>query len=109
MTTLDPRAANKLTKLCGLFSSDHDGERASAAAKADELVRSNGLRWSDVISMPPTGITAKIRFALGHIDVLSRWEHGFLLGIRHKAKLTAKQLALLDEIVANVKAYAEAA
>jgi hypothetical protein len=35
---LDPRLADKLAKLCGLFSSDHDGERASAAAMADKML-----------------------------------------------------------------------
>jgi hypothetical protein len=55
MTMLDPRAADMLAKLCGLFSSDHDGERASAAQKADQLIRSR---------------------------VLTDWERQFLHGIR---------------------------
>ena len=33
MTILDPRTADMVAKLCGLFSSDHDGERAAAAAE----------------------------------------------------------------------------
>ena len=100
MTALDPHAANKLAKLCGLFGSDHDGERAAAAAKADQLIRSHGLRWADVIAPPvPTETTDRIRFALGHIDLLSRWEHGFLLGIRRKQTLTEKQILVLDQIM----------
>jgi hypothetical protein len=40
MTALiDPRIADKLAKLCGMFGSHHVGERANAAAMADRLVR----------------------------------------------------------------------
>jgi hypothetical protein len=46
---LDPGAADRLRKLCGMLGSEHDGERAAAAAKADALVRSLGLSWGDVI------------------------------------------------------------
>jgi hypothetical protein len=56
MTTralLDPQAADKLAKICGkMLGSAHDGERATAAAKADALVRAAGLTWSDVIAPP---------------------------------------------------------
>ena len=102
MTALDPHAADKLAKLCGKFGSDHDGERATAAAKADQLIRSHGLRWSDVIALPPSGNSNKIRFALGHIDLLSRWEHGFLLGIRGKQTLSEKQSTVLDQIIVKI-------
>jgi hypothetical protein len=50
---LDPHSAERLAKICGLFGSAHDGERAAAAAKADALVRAAGLSWSDVIAAPP--------------------------------------------------------
>jgi len=103
MTALDPNTAGKLAKLCGLFGSDHDGERASAAAMADKIIKANGLSWFDVIRPRPLATAGKIRFALGYIDVLSRWEHGFLLGIRHKAdRLSDRQLATLDAIVAKI-------
>ena len=99
MTALDPHAADRLARICGMFGSDHDGERATAAAKADQLIRSHGLRWSDVIAPVPTETTDRIRFALGHIDLLSRWEHGFLLGVRGKQTLSEKQLLVLDQIM----------
>lgn len=50
---LDPGAANRLRKLCGMLGSQHDGERATAAAKADALLRAAGLTWADVITAPP--------------------------------------------------------
>lgn len=46
---LNPRAAEHLVKLCGMFGSDHDGERAAAAKLADEHVKRLGLVWRDVI------------------------------------------------------------
>ena len=51
-TLLEPRVADRLAKLCGMFVSDHDGERAAAAAMADALVREHGLTWRDVIRVP---------------------------------------------------------
>jgi hypothetical protein len=42
----------KLAKVCGLLSSDHSGERASAAARADAMVRSAQLTWDEVIAPP---------------------------------------------------------
>ena len=104
MTALDPHAADRLAKLCGLFSSDHDGERATAAAKADQLIRSRGLRWADIISpLPPLSTTKdQIRFALGHIDLLSLWERGFLLGVRGKETLSPKQVTVLNQIIGKI-------
>ena len=46
---LDPQAAGRLAKVCGMLGSDHPGERANAALAADKLVRSLGLTWRDVI------------------------------------------------------------
>jgi hypothetical protein len=50
---LDDATADRLAKLCGLLGSDHIGERAAAAAKADALVRNAGLTWRDVITPSP--------------------------------------------------------
>lgn len=51
MTTalLDPRAAERLCKLLEMLGSNHDGERAAAAWKANEFIRQLGLTWHDVI------------------------------------------------------------
>jgi hypothetical protein len=45
----------RLRKLCGMFSSSHDGEIANAARMADRLVRAAGLVWGDVLrpGLPP--------------------------------------------------------
>ncbi len=53
-TRLDAAAAERLAKILGLLGSSHAGERASAAAKADALVRSAGLTWRDVVMPSPS-------------------------------------------------------
>ena len=81
MTALtDPNITERLAKICGLFGSDHDGERAAAARMADRLVKDQGLSWFDVISPSSTTSTTtvedQIDFALRHAceDVLNCWE-----------------------------------
>lgn len=39
----------RLAKLCGMFGSVHDGERANAAAAADRLVRGTGTTWQKIL------------------------------------------------------------
>jgi hypothetical protein len=53
MTRLDQQTAELLTKICAMFCSNHAGERASAAAMADSLVRQRGLTWQQVIRPSP--------------------------------------------------------
>jgi hypothetical protein len=50
---LDPAKADRLAKILGLLGSDHDGERAAAGLKADQLLRESGLTWREVIIAPP--------------------------------------------------------
>jgi hypothetical protein len=46
---LNPKAAEHLAKLYGMFGSHHDGERAAAARLADQHVKRLGLSWHEVI------------------------------------------------------------
>lgn len=89
---LEPAELDRLAKLCGLFSSDHAGERASAAAMADRFLRDRGLRWPDVFGAPiaandprdaadlfatwPGGWRNACSFVLRH-GCLSNWERAF--------------------------------
>ena len=111
---LDPRAADRLAKLCGMFGSDHDGERAGAAAKADELVRSHGLTWPGVIaplflscvtSHNSRSTEEQIGFALANLDALSMWERGFLYTVNGRPELSPKQRDVLNRIDRKVRAY----
>ena len=73
----------RLVKLCGMFGSDHPGERANAAAAADKMIRDAGMRWPEVLlpALPrptasaPTGTSfaEAIRFVLDREWVLTPW------------------------------------
>jgi hypothetical protein len=104
---LDAATAGKLARICAMFSSNHDGERATAAQMADRIIRARGLTWPDII-LPRLGhssVEEQIDFALRYgDDILNAWEEGFLRGIKGRQFLTAKQLAKLGDIVAKVSA-----
>jgi hypothetical protein len=107
---LDPTVADRLAKICGLFGSSHDGERAAAAAKADQLIRSCGLSWFDVITVRSANLQIEgdtvddlIAFAIDREDLLTAWEFGFVHGISGRQLLTNKQLAKLRAIVARLR------
>ena len=94
-------AAQLVVKLCGLFSSSHDGERASAAAKADAIIREHGMTWADMIRPAPAH-EVMIRVCMDHEDIFTEWERGFLRGIAGQAELSDKQRAVLDRLYAKV-------
>jgi hypothetical protein len=47
MPTLPARDLDRLVKLCGLLTSDADGERATAARMASDLLRQHRLTWAE--------------------------------------------------------------
>ena len=105
----------RLTQLCGMFSSVHDGERAVAALKADTLLRDAGLRWPDVITVVP-GAEAPDDVdlddhrdvavsCLEHPDILTAWEANFLRCILLFSRLSPKQQATLSNILEKVRAH----
>ncbi len=49
MTQLTDEQTKRLVKLLGMLGSSYDGERANAASKANELIRSAGLTWEQYI------------------------------------------------------------
>ena len=104
MMALDPDTAAKLAKLCGMLGSDHVGERAAAAAKADELVRRHGLTWPQVIIPEREPVEDLIAFAVAHGEgIIDEWEWGFLRGVAGRGHyLSRKQLSRLDVIVGKV-------
>ena len=61
-----PDDRNKLSKIAGLLASSSAGERASAAARASEILAKNDLTWQDVIAyLPakePVEVTADLLF-----------------------------------------------
>jgi hypothetical protein len=102
--TLPPEAAQKLVKICGLFGSNQLGERASAALRADELVKSNDLTWCDVIgSEPDLEPHTLVRFCLDHAELLTAWEASFVSSCSSFRVLSAKQLGVLARISAKIE------
>src|SRR5262249_32049679 len=106
MTQILDRA--RLVKLCGMFGSDHPGERANAAAAADKLIRAAGMRWPDVIlpalptslRRPIDTVVEAIRFVLQHDEVLTAWERDFARSVAAQSyPVSPKQLAMLERLV----------
>ncbi len=103
---LAPFLASKLAKVCGRFGSSFDGERATAAAMADRMIRNAGLTWDDVILQhfdEPVSDDARIRFCAEHTYLLTAWEVGFVASIGRRSFLTAKQTNVLDAIYRKVQ------
>jgi hypothetical protein len=99
----------KLIKILGLLGSNHPGERAAAALKAVELLQSLNLTWEDVIlpsqgliPAPKTSIAQKIAILQSNVHLLNEWERKFVGNVRHFRRLTPKQLATIDKLVAQV-------
>jgi hypothetical protein len=110
---LDPKLTDRLAKICGLLGSDHAGKRAAAAAKADALVRSFGLRWTDVISVPlvpadsvsPDSVSWQDALAvcLDNIHDLDPRSRAFVQSLsRWRGEPSARQLDWLFDIYARV-------
>ena len=108
---LDNAVLERLARICGMFGSNHDGQRASAAAMADKILREHGVTWPQILIPDRSTIEELISFALDHggAGILNAWEEGFIRGIKGRQSLTEKQLAKLGPIVAKVKARRAAA
>ena len=98
---------SRLAKVCGLFGSDHAGERASAAQRADRMVRRAGLTWEQILEpaqqRPPRIIPddhqRRARWILDqHADQLTAREYAFLRNVTALARLSAKQAKWLNNI-----------
>jgi hypothetical protein len=110
---LDPKATNKLAKICGMFGSVHEGERAAAAAAADRMIHEIGLRWTDIINVPlvPTeAISADsvdwkdaLDVCLDCIHALDLRSRAFVQSLsRWRGEPSQKQLEWLFDIYARV-------
>jgi hypothetical protein len=117
MSGIDPQTADKLVKICGLLGSDQAGERASAALQASRLLSKAGATWQDVIGAcapvsprpqaQPSGFaashSAQAAWALCFRTDLTAWECKFLEDIRRRRRLSVKQTAILERIVAGLR------
>ncbi len=101
---------SRLGKICGLFSSDHVGERAEAARRADAIVKAAGLTWPDLLLTPARahrepqrGIwrttCAELQKRPGD---LRTWERAFVADLPKFSRISTKQRYILDEIARRV-------
>jgi hypothetical protein len=100
---INPQFHDRLTKLCGLFSSEHIGERAEAARQADALLRRHGLRWPDIIAMPPAAWQQMAKHCREHLHCLTDRERDFIINIgKLRRPPTDRQLEWLADIFARI-------
>ena len=59
MSALDTRELARLVKLLGMLGSDHPGERAAAALKADQWVKAHGASWQALLTPPKSPVAAR--------------------------------------------------
>jgi hypothetical protein len=117
MTALSPDLRERLTKLLGMLGSAHDGERAAAGRLAHQLVAGAGLTWRDVVApkvLPPPQPSwrepetpqeaAAACIAFGWC--LTEWELNFVKDIAGRPRLSPRQIAVLERIVAKVRTVA---
>jgi hypothetical protein len=110
MMIRSPVDVNRLARVCGLFGSDHLGERAAAAAQADKIVRNAGLTWPDVLAPQPLTPSRSSRnschvskitpgeILARHNEILSGWERGFLSSPVRRSSWSPRQREILNEI-----------
>jgi hypothetical protein len=113
---LNPQALERLAKLCGMFSSHHDGEVINAARQADRLVRSSGETWADVIAgrqLPPPHDWRRrtpddwrpmVNACLFRIETLSPKEKSFIQSLaRWRGEPSQKQMTWLEGIFSRLQ------
>lgn len=99
-----PQLHDRLAKLCGLFGSEHDGERAEAARQADGLIRRHGLTWRDVIFQPAAEWQHMAKTCAEHLRELSDKEIRFVLAMQKwRRPPSDAQLAWLRDIYERVQ------
>jgi hypothetical protein len=115
MMALPPADHTKLVKVLGLLGSDHDGERASAAHKASEIIRKHRLTWADVLapaavepSGGPVGHAVRALWIIENVPGLSERDRGFLSTIMARRVISAKQAKWLCDIEERVGASSHA-
>lgn len=108
LATIAPR----LDPLIRRLASDFDGERLAAVAAIERLLRAHGRDWHYLADLVGdglayrellTGDTGRIFYCLAHAPLLSEWERGFCASLLGFKRLSPKQLAVLDRLVARVR------
>ena len=116
MTPLADAELERFVRICGMLGSAFPGERAVAAEKASEFLRSRKLTWQDVLAPQPVvqpqlspvasawrRIARECLAIDAEVDALSDWEHRFCHVIAERCwPPTTKQLRVLTRIAAGL-------
>jgi hypothetical protein len=121
---IPPDLANRLAKVLGMLGSDHDGEIAAAGRRANQMVRSAGLTWSEVISPTtpasnashtprrrwrrPVSASDSAALCLQWPEVLTDWETDFCRSLVGRQRISPRQSEVLARIVRKVEAFVRA-
>jgi hypothetical protein len=118
MSALATIDRTRLAKVCGLFSSDHVGERAEAARRADALVRLAGLTWPELLgaelpgagkfgtSRPRESRLSPGQILARHGAALTGWEKQFLTTLIRRPGWSHRQTEIFREIQDRVAGFA---
>jgi hypothetical protein len=89
----------RLERILGLLSSDHAGERASAAKAAVDFIKKHELSWTDVLEGRALGprAAAMIRHEIG-VDYLEAAESRIRQLRAHNANLEKQVRRLKDKL-----------
>jgi len=68
---MDALTLARVRKVCGMLSSEHEGERSAAAAMATRLLRQNGKTWADVVFVDAAGLAQAYSNA-ALVDILQK-------------------------------------
>jgi hypothetical protein len=107
--TLPSSTTSRLLKCLGLLGSTHAGERSAAALKADQIMRSNNVTWSDLIRVPTKQDQARdwrdMRdFCAAHFYSLRERERDFVDGLTDwRGRLSEKQMMWLVSIYSRLQ------
>lgn len=117
---------DRLARILGMLGSDHDGERAAAAMRADAMLRERGISWAELVDRvrvaQPSDATFEAR-AGSHIPhrqdareclaaavAWSERERDFLTNMSWKRRApTEAQAVWLADLVERARSAREAA
>ena len=125
MTIFLQTQRDKLVRILGMLGSSFEGERASAALMASNLLKNLGLTWDEIVKKPDEKDQARpeqkaeyrdpprgweygydwkdqARVLMDYDYLLTEWEYNFLESLIKQRRITQKQYEVLERISEKV-------
>jgi hypothetical protein len=117
LTQLDDRACRRIVSTAALLTSPQDGERLAASRGLERLLAPHGLSLTDLVRRALLGEALRrlgpaerifplhhrmARMCLAQSGCINDWDRSFLNSVLSQERLSAKQKATLDSIVAKI-------